>query len=88
VTLDRKSTIRELRAEQASTAIRVTSFAAAALPFGALRFPFSLASFGPNVQDRRIRAVTYDASVNFQLTVSNPTGAAIDLLLEAWGTPG
>jgi hypothetical protein len=87
-TLDRKSTIRELRAEQASTALRITSFSAAGLPFAALRFPFSLASFGPNVDDRTVRAVTYDASINFSITVSNPTGAAIDMLVEAWGTPG
>jgi hypothetical protein len=86
--LDRRSTIRELRAEGSSTPLRVVSFSAAGLPFGALRFPFSLASFGPNVQDRKIRPQTYDGSVTFNLVVSNPTGAPIDMLLEAWGTPG
>lgn len=85
--LDRRSTIRELRAEGPSTVLRVTNFSAAGLPFGALRFPFSLSSFGPNVQDRNVRPQTYDASINFTLTVSNPTGAPVDMLLEAWGTP-
>jgi hypothetical protein len=88
VTLDRKSTIRELRADALSAACRITNFTAAALPFAGLQFPFSLASFGPNVQDRKIRALTFEANSRFQVTVNNPTGADIPVLVEGWGTPG
>lgn len=88
VTLDRKSTLRQLRCDAASTALRVTNFQAAGLPFTALQFPYSMAKYGPLADTHDIRAMSFDANSRFVLTLQNLTGADIAALVEVWGTPG
>ncbi len=88
LTLDRQSTIREVRCDKITADLRVTAFTAGALPFAALQFPFSLASFGPLSNDRKVRALSFPANTRFSITLNNPNGADIPALVECWGSAG